>query len=95
MGSVKALLNSLQLGFANLALNKKTAEVRKVLQAVKTQYATLDEMIDTTQKKLDAAVAANGKLKERTSIIQRRMSKIDVLPDQVEAERILLDEDAE
>ncbi len=93
--TIMALLNSLQLGFANLALNKKTAEVRKILQAVKTQYATLDEMIDTTQKKLDAAVTANGKLKERTAMIQRRMSKIDVLEDQGEAERILLDEDME
>lgn len=93
--TIMALLNSLQLGFANLALNKKTAEVRKILQAVKTQYAMLDEMIDTTQKKLDAAVTANGKLKERTAMIQRRMSKIDVLEDQVEAEKILLDEDEE
>lgn len=93
--TIMALLNSLQLGFANLALNKKTAEVRKILQAVKTQYATLDEMIDTTQKKLDAAVTANGKLKERTAMIQRRMSKIDVIEDQVEAEKILLDEDEE
>lgn len=93
--TIMALLNSLQLGFANLALNKKTVEVRKILQAVKTQYATLDEMIDTTQKKLDAAVTANGKLKERTAMIQRRMSKIDILEDQVEAEKILLDENEE
>ncbi|MBP5216782.1 MAG: hypothetical protein J6038_02995, partial [Bacilli bacterium] len=47
----ESLLNSLRLGFANLALNKKTNEVRKILQAVKTQYSKLDELIDTTQKR--------------------------------------------
>jgi len=87
--TITALLNSLRIGFANLALNKKTAEVRKTLQAVKTQYEKLDELIDQTKKKLDAAVVSTDKLKDRTAKIQKSMSRIDVLDSLEEADRLL------
>lgn len=87
--TITALLNSLRIGFANLALNKKTAEVRKTLQAVKTQYGKLDELIDQTKKKLEAAVVSTDKLKDRTAKIQRSMSKIDVLGNMEEADKLL------
>lgn len=88
--TITALLNSLHLGFANIALNKKTAEVRKILQAVKTQYGKLTELIDATQKKLDAAVSSTDKLKDRAEKIQKSMSKIDML-DSVEEANMLLE----
>ncbi len=56
--TITALLNSLRVGFANIALNKKTAEVRKILEAVKAQYGIFDELIETTKKKLQAAVTS-------------------------------------
>lgn len=87
--TITALLNSLRIGFANLALNKKTAEVRKMLQAVKTQYEKLDDLIDQTRKKLDAAVVSTDKLKDRTTKIQKSMSKIDVLESIDEADKLL------
>ena len=88
--TITALLNSLRLGFANLALNKKTNEVRKILQAVKTQYSKLDELIDTTQKRIELAAKSTEDLKSRTNQIQKRMSKIDELPSIDEADSILL-----
>ena len=87
--TVTALLSSLRIGFANLAINKKTAEIRKILQAVKTQYSKLDELIITTKKKLDGAVAATDKLQDRTRIIQKSMAKIEMLEDQGEADKLL------
>ena len=87
--TITALLNSLRLGFANLALNKKTNEVRKILQAVKTQYSKLDELIDTTQKRIDMAAKSTEDLKARTNQIQKRMAKIDELPSIDEADSIL------
>lgn len=87
--TITALLNSLRLGFANLALNKKTNEVRKILQAVKAQYSKLDEMIDTTQKRIELAAKSTDALKSRTDQIQKKMSKIDDLPSIEEADRIL------
>ena len=87
--TVTALLNSLRLGFANLALNKKTNEVRKILQAVKTQYSKLDDLIDMTQKRIELAAKSTDELKNRTNQIQKKMSKIDELPSVEEADRIL------
>lgn len=77
--TITALLNSLRLGFSNLALNKKSKEVLKLLQAVKTQYSTLNELIDKTQKKLNEAVNSTEALKSRTQMIQKKMSKIEEL----------------
>ncbi len=87
--TITALLNSLRLGFANLALNKKTNEVRKILQAVKTQYSKLDDLIDLTQKRIELAAKSTDELKNRTNQIQKKMSKIDELPSVEEADSIL------
>lgn len=86
--TITALLNSLKVGFANVALNKKTAEVRKLLEAVKSQYSKLDELIDATKKKLEDAVKSNEKLKDRADKIQRSMSKVNSI-DEKEADTIL------
>lgn len=86
--TITALLNSLQLGFSNMALNKKSQDVLKLLQAIKTQYGTLEELIDNTQKKLTEAMSATDKLKSRSEIINRRMSKVAEI-DFSESEKIL------
>lgn len=86
--TITALLNSLRVGFSNLTLNKKTQEVIKVLQAVKTQYSTLSDLIDKTQKKLSDATKSTEDLRKRTEIIRSRMGKIEEL-EQSEAEKIL------
>ena len=77
--TITALLNSLRVGFSNLTLNKKTQEVIKTLQAVKTQYTTLDDLIDKTQKKLNEAITNTDKLKHRTQLIQNKMKNIDTI----------------
>lgn len=87
--TITALLNSLRIGFANLSLNEKTNEVRHLLQAVKTQYGKLDELIDTTQKRLQMAVKSTDELKGRTNIIRKRMAKIDALDTLQEADDVL------
>lgn len=86
--TITALLNSLRVGFSNLTLNKKTQEVIKVLQAVKTQYSTLSDLIDKTQKKLTDAAVSTEALKKRTDMIQKRMGKIETL-EKSDAEKIL------
>lgn len=77
--TVTALLNSLRIGFSNMALNKKSQEVLKLLQAIKTQYITFGEQIEKTQKKLSDAVSSTEKLRERSDMINRRMAKIEQL----------------
>ena len=62
-----------------MALNKKSKDVLKLLQAIKTQYSTLSGLIDKTQKKLHDATVATEALKTRTDMIQKKMTKIEQL----------------
>ena len=93
--TITALLNSLRVGFANIALNKKTAEVRKILEAVKAQYGIFDELIETTKKKLQAAVTSTDELKDRTVKIRNKMSKIGEIDQKESDEILLIEEDTE
>ncbi len=86
--TITAILNSLQAGFRNIALSKKSVEVMKLLEAVKTQFGRMDLEVQKTQKKLSEAVSSADKLHHRTQIITRRMKQIGEL-DQEEAERII------
>lgn len=86
--TITALLNSLRVGFSNMALNKKSQDVLKLLQAIKTQYVTFNELIEKTQKKLHDAVSSTDNLKQRTDMIQRKLNKIEEL-DENESNEIL------
>ena len=91
--TITAILNSLQAGFRNVALSKKSFEVMKLLEAVKTQFAKLDDEVERTQKKLSDATKSTDRLRHRTELIQRRMWNVTEL-DAAEA-RKLLDLEAE
>ena len=90
--TVTAILNSLQAGFRNVMLSKKSVEVMKLLEAVKAQFAHMDEEVEKTQKQLSAAVSSTDKLAHRTKIIKSRMRNIGEM-DISEAESILLPEE--
>ena len=90
--TITAILNSLQAGFRNIALSKKSVEVMKLLEAVKAQFARMDEEVTRTQKKLHEAQAANDQLHHRTRIIQKRMRNIAEM-EVPEAEALLEIED--
>lgn len=92
--TITAILNSLQAGFRNMALSKKSFEVMKLLEAIKAQFARMDEEVAKTQKKLSEAMSSTDKLQNRTRIITRRMQKIGEM-DMEDAKQVIdLDEDA-
>jgi DNA recombination protein RmuC len=86
--TITAILNSLQAGFRNVALSKKSFEVMKLLEAVKTQFAKLDDEVERTQKKLSDATKSTDRLRHRTELIQRRMRNVTEL-DTAEARKLL------
>ena len=86
--TITAILNSLQAGFRNVALSKKSFEVMKLLEAVKTQFAKLDDEVERTQKKLSDATKSTDRLRHRTELIQRRMRDVTEL-DAAEARKLL------
>ena len=86
--TVTALLNSLRVGFANVALNEKSVEVIKLLRAVKKQYETFAGEINTAEQRINTALNGVQALKKRTELIQKKMSSMEEMTSQ-EANTIL------
>ena len=76
--TMAALLNSLQMGFKTLAVQKRSAEVWKVLGSVKNEFEKFEKVIDDTQKRLEQANAELDKLVGvRTRAINRHLKAVE------------------
>ncbi len=89
--TITALLNSLRVGFANVALNEKSVEVMKLLMAVKSQYQKFAEQISSVQKRLSSAMQSTEELRRRSDIIQKKMSLVGELDGRQSSELLGLD----
>ncbi len=79
--TLAAFLNSLQMGFKTLAIEKRTSEVWKVLGAVKTEFGKFGQVLEKAQTKIDQASKDIGKLVgERTRQIQKKLKDVHKLP---------------
>ncbi len=85
-----AFLNSLQMGFKTLAIQKRSGEVWKMLGAIKLEFSRFGEALEATQKKLSEATDNLGRAAKRTEIIQSRLRDVEELP-QSEAGHLLGD----
>lgn len=75
--TMAALLNSLQMGFKTLAVQKRSAEVWEVLNSVKTEFDKFGKVLENTQNRINQANEELDKLVGvRTRQIQRSLSKI-------------------
>ena len=80
--TLSAILNTLQMGFRTLAIQKRSAEVWQVLGAIKTEFGKFGELLERTQKKLTEANSELDKLVGvRTRVIQRKLKEIQELPE--------------
>ena len=90
-----AMLNSLQMGFRTLALERRSSEVWKVLGAVKTEFDKFGGVLAKTKKKLDEAVRTIDDAEVRTRQMGRALKTVEALPE-AEAQKVLpLDPQAE
>ena len=78
--TLAALLNSLQMGFRTLAIEKRSSEVWELLGAVKTQFSKFGAVLAKTKKKLQEASNTIDKAEIRTRVIERKLSKVQELP---------------
>ena len=76
-----ATLNSLQMGFRTLALEKRSAEVWEVLGAVKTEFGKFGEVLAKTKKKLDEASHTIDQAAVRTRAMARQLKGVEALPE--------------
>jgi DNA recombination protein RmuC len=89
--TLAAILNSLQMGFKTLAIQKRSGEVWKVLGAIKTEFDKFGGMLEKAQKNIHTASNQLDELVgKRTKAIQRRLRDVEYLP-QKEAANFLPD----
>jgi DNA recombination protein RmuC len=76
-----AILNSLQMGFRTLAIQKRTSEVWTVLGAVKTEFGKFGGLLEKVQKNLqNAGDQLEEVMGKRTRAIERKLRQVEALP---------------
>lgn len=86
--TLSATLNSLQMGFRTLAIQKRSSEVWEVLGAVKAEFGKFGEVLDKVQKKLTEANNVMETAKRRSRVMQRKLKDVEALPES-QAEEML------
>ncbi|WP_290877660.1 DNA recombination protein RmuC [Aquabacterium sp.] len=76
-----ATLNSLQMGFRTLALEKRSSEVWQVLGAVKTEFGKFGDVLAKTRKKLDEASNHIGSVETRARVMGRALKQVEAAPE--------------
>lgn len=87
--TLSALLNSLQMGFRTLAIEKRSSEVWDLLGAVKTEFGQFGDVLAKTKKKLIEATNVIDTSEVRTRAIERKLRHVQELPQ--EKTNLLLD----
>jgi len=76
-----ALLNSLQMGFRTIAIEKRSSEVWKVLGAVKSEFAKFGEVLAKTKERIDKAGEELERAGVRSRAIARELRNVEALPE--------------
>ncbi len=78
--TLTALLNSLQMGFRTLAIQKRSSEVWELLGAIKTQFGAFGDLLQKTQKKLREASNSIDTAARKSRTIERKLRTVEELP---------------
>ena len=78
--TLAALLNSLQMGFRTLAVEKRSSEVWQLLGMVKTEFGKFGDVLARTKKKLQEASNTIDSAQVRTRVISRKLEKVQEIP---------------
>ena len=83
-----AFLNSLQMGFRTLAIEKRSSEVWTVLGAVKTEFENFGRVLANTKRQLETVTNSIDAAETRTRQMARKLKSVEALPEP-EAQRLL------
>ncbi len=75
-----SILNSLQMGFRTLAIQKRSSEVWNLLAAVKTEWTKYGDVLDAVEKKLHQASETIEKARRRSRAVGRKLKDVQELP---------------
>ena len=93
--TLTALLNSLSVGFKYLTVNKKSEEIMKLLGNFKGQFEKFNDLITRTQNRISDAQKAADQLRDRSSMIQKKLDKVELVSYEDAEDVISLPEDME
>ena len=87
--TLSALLNSLQMGFRTLAVQKRSSEVWKILEAVKTEFDKFSDQLEKVDKQLHSASNSLNELRHtRTNVMTRKLKDVGTI-DAIDAKEVL------
>jgi DNA recombination protein RmuC len=78
--TLAALLNSLQMGFRTLAIQKRSSEVWNLLASVKTEFGKFGEALASVKDKLDQAARHVDHVAVRSRAISKKLRDVEELP---------------
>ncbi|MGR9584798.1 DNA recombination protein RmuC [Pandoraea sputorum] len=78
--TLTALLNSLQMGFRTLAIERRSSEVWQVLGAVKTEFTKFGDVLARTKSQLETVTRSIDKAEVRTRAMARQLKAVEALP---------------
>lgn len=84
--TIAAFLNSLQMGFRTLAIEKRASEIWNLLGAVKAEFGKFGALLDKTHKQLAAASNTIEGAARKSRTIEKRLKDVEELPIRQEAE---------
>jgi len=86
--TLSAFLNSLQIGFRTLSIQKRSSEVWALLAAIKKEFSAFGDILDKTHKKLQEAGNTIEQAASKSRNIERKLSKVQELPQLENAEPV-------
>ena len=90
-----AFLNSLQMGFRALAIQKRSGEVWKVLGEVKTAFGRFGESLDTIRKRLEQAASSVDDAQKKTRTLAGKLKSVEELPEPTQPSLTIADTQAD
>jgi DNA recombination protein RmuC len=87
--TLAALLNSLQMGFRTLAIEKRSSEVWTVLGTVKTEFGKFGDILDSVKKKLVQATDTIDDAARKTRTIERKLRSVQDTPAEEDPQLLL------
>lgn len=89
--TVGAFLNSLQLGFRSLAIEKRSSEVWKLLAIIKNEFNLFGDMLEKTKKKLQEATNTIDSASSKSRNIEGKLKNVETIPVSNGAKPLLTD----
>ncbi|PKN52940.1 MAG: DNA recombination protein RmuC [Deltaproteobacteria bacterium HGW-Deltaproteobacteria-13] len=87
-----AFLNSLQMGFRTLAIQKHSGEIWKVLGEVKTAFSRFGDTLDAVRKKLEQAASSVDDAQKKTRTLSNKLKAVEAAPGETPLVEILPDD---